>query len=147
MIREDFVLRLIRQIVLLVLGSRRQREEGQLEQALDDLDEGSRRLIGLDTRVLSSLTLPVLLSMLTHEGEPDRGRIASAALLLRERAAIRGLLGHPQEQATLRARASALLAAARDGATGEVAAELEALERERLEPGPEPETLEPQGGE
>lgn len=109
MIREDFVLRMIRQIVLLVVGSRRQREEARLQDALEGLDDGSRSLFGLDTGLLVSLPEALLSDIVAPDGDVDEGRALGIALLLEERAAILDHMGKTEAAAATRARQQRLL--------------------------------------
>lgn len=109
MIREDFVLRMIRQIVLIVAGSRRQRQEARLQDALDTLDDGSRSLFGLDTGLLVTLPDALLGEVLAPDGDVDEGRALAMALLLEERAAILDLLDQPDAAAATRSRQQRLL--------------------------------------
>lgn len=112
MIREDYLLRLIRQVILAVVGSRRQRQEAAQEQALEALDAAARSLLGLDVSLLGRVPLPTLSGLLSPGNEPDAARILAAGLLLVERSRVLEALGRPDPAGTLAARGEALIAQA-----------------------------------
>lgn len=126
MIREDFLLRLIRQVIVALVGSRRQRQEAALEQALDALDASGRSLLGLDLDLVARLPLPTLLALLSPGEEPDVARVLAAGLLLRERGEALAALGRGEEALAQAHRGQALVDRAL-AADPSLAAELQAL--------------------
>ncbi len=111
MIREDYILRMIRQVILLLVGSRRQRQEAHLDQALDDVDDASRRVLGVDSGILARMPLAMLLDLLKTDGALRIDRAAATAALLEERAAILDQQGQATAAAGCRVRAQGLWAA------------------------------------
>ncbi|MCK6502781.1 hypothetical protein L6R53_05180 [Myxococcota bacterium] len=109
MIREDFLLRLIRQVIVALVGSRRQRQEAALEQALDALDTSGRSLLGLDLGLVARLPLPTLLALLSPGEELDVARVLAAGLLLRERGEALAALGRGEEALAQAHRGQALV--------------------------------------
>ncbi len=93
MIREDFLLRVIRQVMLLLAGSRKQREEARYDDALGTVDQASRSLLGLDLGTVTSLGHGTILGFLSPTGSLDLSRAAGLAMLLQERGAILALQG------------------------------------------------------
>ena len=126
MIREDYLLRLIRQLLVQLLGSRAQREALDLEGALDRLDELGRRDLGLDGPLLARLPVPALLSLFTGPDGLDVGKAASAGFLLLERGALLAARGQERAGEDLGAAGRARLDAALAASEGELRTELEA---------------------
>ena len=129
MIREDFLLRLIRQLLVQLLGSRAQREALALDGALDALDALGRRSLGLDGSLLARLPVPGLLSLFTGPDGLDVGKTASAGFLLLERGSLLAARGQETEGEGLRTTGLALLDAALAASEGELRTELEAARR------------------
>lgn len=126
MIREDFLLRLIRQVIVALAGSRRQRQEAALEEALTSLDASSRALLGLDPDLLARLPMPTVRTLLSPGDAPELARILAAGLLLRERGEVLAALGRAEEAQARLDRGQALIDQALD-ADPDLAVELQAL--------------------
>lgn len=108
MIREDYLLRQIHQLVKLLLETRKQREERRLDDALDRLDQASRSVLGLDSQVLARMAHRSRVAILSHHGELDLGKAVAFGMLLQERAAILSLQGQLDDAEAARVASVAL---------------------------------------
>ena len=125
-IREDFLLRLIRQIAIVLARAAGLRRDGKLDQALAEIEAAQQTYFGPLAELLPRLDADTAVHML---GSTDR--ILAWAALLRVEAEILEQQGSEAHAARLREQAVALLTAARARAPDD-AGRIEAALRDSL---------------
>lgn len=108
MIRDDYILRLIKQIADFVARIARKREEGRFEDALSEADRAWSELFEVPRGLRDAVDSPTLASLLR---DPDRMR--AAARLFREEGLIHAASGDPPGAAMKYRRAFELFLEAR----------------------------------
>ncbi|MFT5684953.1 MAG: hypothetical protein ACI8RZ_005898 [Myxococcota bacterium] len=129
MIKQDYILDLIRQLSIFLARIAGLVDEERPGVALDALDTAGKQLVGLSTSNAEALTLPSLRMMLSDLDGPDVGRMMVMGVLLSRRASI---ITDPASARMLRYKARSLLIEAGVAAEGalpiEVLRELDGLE-------------------
>ncbi len=105
---QDFLLKLVRQIIRALADIAKLRETGQHDQALAEVQEAYRDLLNIDPAILPLLGREALVEIAT-----ERGLLEPLALLLWEESRLRDEESEAQLAESLRERSLALLAAAR----------------------------------
>ena len=105
---QDFLLKLVRQIIRALADIVNLRETGQHDQALAEVQEAYRDLLNIDPAILPLLGRDALVEIAT-----ERGLLEPLALLLWEESRLRDEESEAQLAESLRERSLALLAAAR----------------------------------
>lgn len=82
--QDDFILKLVRQIIRALADIAKLRQGGKLEQALAEVNEAYRSLLDIDPTVLHLFGSDTLIRL-----SGDRGQLEPLALLLWEEACIR----------------------------------------------------------
>lgn len=109
MLQRDYVLRLIEQFARAVGSVIRLRAMGEPKAAQIELQQLTQAHLGLDAKLLWSLSEGELLSLFSAGGKLDSGRVVVAHQILLEEATIRESLGEPETAAAFRHRALSLL--------------------------------------
>lgn len=111
MVRKDFILRMIEEMVAVIHRLAGLRIEQNYEAALKLLDETYPRLTGLDADVVRHAAPETLLQLLSFAGEIEPTRVVAAAELLKEEGDLRAELGGDQQAYACYDRALYLFAA------------------------------------
>lgn len=111
--REDYLLRMIRELGAVIARMLGQKNGGQVQEAMATLDEAEGELLGAHAQVVPRVDSATAAHILA---EPQR--IAAWARLLHERADLLRLAGDPDGAALLAVRARELAAEARARAHG-----------------------------
>jgi hypothetical protein len=106
-LREDYVMRMVRQLAQALARIAGLRRASQLDQALAEADAAMAGIGGVDPRLVDAADPAVLVAVIR-----DPARRDAVARLLGERAAIAEARGEAGRAASLREKAAALLAAA-----------------------------------
>lgn len=122
--REDYLLRMIRELGAVIARMLGQKNGGQVQEAMATLDEAEGELLGAQAQVVPRVDSATAAHILA-----DPQRIAAWARLLHERADLLRLAGDPDAAALLAVRARELADEARARAQGH-----EARVRELLGP-------------
>jgi len=104
--QQDFILRVIRQIIQALADIAKLRSSGKPEQALVEVHDACRSLLGIDPELVRLLGSEALIRM-----SEDQGWLEPLAKLLAEEALIRDLLGQTTLAESLREKSRVLLAA------------------------------------
>jgi hypothetical protein len=83
MFEDDFILRMVKQLGDFLTRIKRRKDDGQLEEALDTIDEAYDDLLGRDAELYRSLDPATLVSLCRH-----RDRAKAVARLCREEASV-----------------------------------------------------------
>jgi hypothetical protein len=105
MYTQDFIKRMINQLVAalqMIIGLK---AAGQYGQALQAIDQALEQLLGLKADLIKRLDDQTLLSSLTHNGKLDTDRLAILADLFKEEGDILASLNRPQESFSSHLRA------------------------------------------
>ena len=105
MYTQDFIKRMINQLVAalqMIIGLK---AAGQYGQALQAIDQALEQLLGLKADLVKRLDDQTLLSSLTHNGKLDTDRLAILADLFKEEGDILASLNRPQESFSSHLRA------------------------------------------
>jgi hypothetical protein len=86
MIERDYILRMIRELGVVVARMMGFKESGQYEEALNDLDDAGEKYLGVPWKFSSSLSARQLIDLYGTARQPDR--LIAAAELLREESGI-----------------------------------------------------------
>ena len=129
MIKQDYILELIRQLAIFLARAMGLASEERPGAALDALDAAGHQLVGMSATQGEMFSLATLKVMLSGPDGPDVGRMMVMGMLLSRRAAI---ITSPEDARMLRYKARELLVCAGVAAEGalpiEVLRELDALE-------------------
>ena len=109
MLQRDYVLRLIEQFARAVASVIRLRSTGEPKAAQVELAHLSQGFLGIDAKLLLSLSDGELLSLFAGSGELDSGRAVVAQQILFEEAAIQEALGDATLAQVYRLRGLSLL--------------------------------------
>ena len=109
MLQRDYVLRLIEQFARAVASVIRLRSAGDSKAAQVELAHLSQGFLGIDAKLLLSLSDGELLSLFVGSGELDSGRAVVAQQILSEEAAIQEALGDAALTQVYRLRGLSLL--------------------------------------
>ena len=109
MLQRDYILRLIEQFARAVASVIRLRAMGEPKAAQIELQKLTQAHLGLDPKLLTTLSDAELLSLFTLGGKLDSGRTVVAQQILVEEAAIQDALGEPALGETYRLRGLSLL--------------------------------------
>ena len=109
MLQRDYVLRLIEQFARAVASVIRLRSTGESKAAQVKLAYLSQGFLGIDAKLLLSLSDGELLSLFAGTGELDSGRAVVAQQILSEEAAIQEALGNAGLTQVYRLRSLSLL--------------------------------------
>lgn len=105
-VRNDYMMRLIEQLsetVGVLLGMRKRQEP---EKEVSTIDEALKRMLGLNARLVTGLSEPDLVALLTKDGYGELERLAAVAVLLKEEGDAFTRMG--QERSAYAARKKAL---------------------------------------
>jgi hypothetical protein len=108
MFRDDYILRLIKQMAEFIARIARRREEEKLDEALREADGAWAELFDIPREISDALDSPTLAGMLRH---PERMRVA--ALLFWEEGRVYAAKGDPLTAAARYRRAFELILEAR----------------------------------
>lgn len=108
MLQDDYLMRLIRRALQMLLQSRAARREAGIAAARDALSREARRLVGLDLGMLTGLRGPTLEAVLAPTGALDPARTVAVALMVAEAGTLAELEGDGARGDRLRERALAL---------------------------------------
>jgi hypothetical protein len=95
MLTEDYIMRLINQVLAVFLQAVGLKKAGKLEDALQVFDQASESLLGLNALLAKQLGDSQVLSMLTFQEKLDTDRLLVLADIYREEAEVYSLLGQP----------------------------------------------------
>lgn len=87
MIHQDYLMRAIEMFVAALMKILKLKQE-DYEEALEEINLLSRKVLGLSAKSLNTLSETEILSLLSKEGQPDVDRSIIAAVLLKEEAEI-----------------------------------------------------------
>ncbi|HZD67783.1 MAG TPA: DUF6483 family protein [Actinomycetes bacterium] len=127
MYQRDYLMRQIEQAARAVAAILRKALGGDPDEALSMLDEAYQPLLGISSRVVSTLTDEQLISLLVSGSSPDLRRVVSVLEAVKAEADVHGMRGDEQAAATGYRRAlglAAYLAGHSDRLDGQLAADL-----------------------
>jgi hypothetical protein len=96
MLTEDYIMRLINQVLAVFLQAVGLKKAGKLHDALRVFDQAVESLLGLDARLAKQLGDSQVLSMLTFQEKLDTDRLLVLADIYREEADVYSLLGQSE---------------------------------------------------
>jgi hypothetical protein len=88
MIKQDYLMRMVAQMVEVLVRILRLRETGQYEQGLAAIDDALQKFIGLDARFINSLSVKDLVALMKPSIGLDATRALVAADMLKEQGEI-----------------------------------------------------------
>ncbi len=109
MYHQDFLIRTLQQFIVVLARIAGLKKADDPEVLLIEIESASRMLLGLDLRLLGSLTAESLLPLLSYDGKPDPARIVTAARILAEKGTAEAALGNPDQAAAAKEKAEKLL--------------------------------------
>jgi hypothetical protein len=95
MLTEDYIMRLINQVLAVFLQALGLKKAGEFNDALQVFDQALTSLLGLDARLAKQLDDSRVLSILTFQEKLDTDRLLVLADIYREEADVYSFLGQP----------------------------------------------------
>jgi hypothetical protein len=96
MLTEDYIMRMISQVLAVFLQALGLKKAGQFSEALQVFDQAVESLLGLNARLAKQLDDSQLLDILTFQGKLDIDRLLVLADIYREEAEVYILQGLPE---------------------------------------------------
>ena len=97
MLSEDYIMRMINQVLAVFLQALGLKKAGQLSQALQAFDQAVESLLGLRAGLAKHLEDHQLLALLTFQDKLDVDRVLVLADIYREEGEVHTLLGQPEQ--------------------------------------------------
>jgi tetratricopeptide (TPR) repeat protein len=97
MLTEDYIMRMINQVLAVFLQALGLKKAGQLSEALQAFDQAVESLLGLRASLAKQLEDRQLLTLLTFQDKLDVDRLLILADIYREEGEVHTLLGQPEQ--------------------------------------------------
>jgi len=97
MLSEDYIMRMINQVLALFLQALGLKKAGQLSEALQAFDQAVESLLGLRANLAKHLEDRQLLTLLTFQDKLDVDRLLVLADIYHEEGEVHALLGQPEQ--------------------------------------------------